>query len=362
MRPGIKSIISIMIGAALLVGALWYFHIIGGSKPESAGGKAPGIVAQVQTAPIREGVMTAYITSYGSVIPAPGALQSVSVPFESQVVQIMVSNGQKVNRSSSLLEIKPSPDTRLQLEAAQQDLDTARQTLKDVEGRFALKLATNDQILKARLSLRQSQLRVESLKKRGIGAPRTLTAPVNGLIKKVFVQEGAIVGAGQPLAEIVGQDRLEVRLGVEPDDIARVKDHQPVAITRVNVPALAPVTGQVRKVSYGVNPNTRLVDVFVSLPSTANFLLDESVTGKIAVDTSRGLIVDRSAVLPTGQGIYSLFTIQNGRAVKHQVRINLQNDQEVEIQDRGLQVGEPVVVVGNYELKDGMAVKIQETP
>ena len=281
MRPGIKSIVIIMIGVALLAVALWYFHIIGGPKPESAGGKAPGTVAQVQTAPIREGVMTAYITSYGSVIPAPGALQSVSVPFESQVVQIMVSNGQKVNRGNDLLEIKPSPDTRLQLEQAQQDLETAKQTLQDVEGRFALKLATNDQMLKARLSLRQAQLRLESLKKRGIGAPRIiLTAPVSGLIKKVFVQEGAIVGAGQPLAEIVGQDRLEVRLGVEPDDIARVKDHKPVAITRVNVPALAPVTGQVRKVSYGVNPNTRLVDVFVSLPSTGNFLLDECGYGQ----------------------------------------------------------------------------------
>jgi membrane fusion protein (multidrug efflux system) len=362
MRPGIKSIISIIvISAALLAVAIWRLHKVEGPGTETAG-EVQGTVAQVQTAPIREGVMTEYITSYGAVIPAPGALQSVSVPFESQVVKIMVSNGQKVNRGNSLLEIKPSPDTRLQLEQAQQNLETARQTLKDMEGRFALKLATNDQLLKARLNLRQAQLRVESMKKRGIGSPHTLSAPVSGLIKKVFVQEGAIVGAGQPLAEIVGQDRLEVRLGLEPDDIARVKDRQPVAITRVNVPALAPVTGHVRKVSYGVNPSTRLVDVFVSLPSTANFLLDESVTGKIAVASARGLIVPRSAVLPAGQDAYTLFTIQDGRAVKHLVRVNLQNDKEVQLQDGGLRVGEPVVVEGNYELKDGMAVKVQEAP
>jgi membrane fusion protein (multidrug efflux system) len=364
MRPGNKRIISIIVvGAAALVAvAIWYCQITGGSKPEKAGGQVQGTVAQVQTAPIREGVMTAYITSYGEVIPAPGALRSVSVPFESQVVRIMVSNGQKVNRGNSLLEIKPSPDTRLHLEQAQQDLETARQTLKDMEGRFALKLATNDQILKARLNLRQTQLRVASMKKRGIGSPRTLTAPMNGLIKKVFVQEGAIIGAGQPLAEIVGQDRLEVRLGVEPEDLSRVKDQQPVALTRVNVPALAPVIGRVRKISYGVNPNTRLVDVFVSLTSTTDFLLAESVAGKIAVARGRGLIVPRSAVLPAGDGSYSLFTITHGRAVKHLVRINLQNDKEVELQDGGLGVGEPIVVVGNYELKDGMAVKVQEAP
>ena len=115
----------IVILAAILAIAIWYFHIIGGPKPESAAQDIPEAVAQVQIAPIREGVMTEYITSYGSVIPAPGALQSVSVPFESQVVRIMVSNGQKVNRGNSLLEIKPSPDTRLQLEQAQQELETA---------------------------------------------------------------------------------------------------------------------------------------------------------------------------------------------------------------------------------------------
>jgi membrane fusion protein (multidrug efflux system) len=362
MRFELKNVVVIVvIILALLAVAVWRLQKVEGPETETTA-EVQGTVAQVKTAPVRAGEMTAYITSYGAVIPAPGALQSVSVPFQSQVVKIMVSNGQKVNRGNRLLEIEPSPDTRLKLEQAQQDLQTARETLKDVEGRIALKLATNAQILKARLNLRQAALRVQSLKKRGIGPPRTLAAPVNGLIKQVFVQEGAIVGAGQPLAEIVGQDRLEVRLGVEPDDIARIKDRQPVALTRVNVPALAPVTGHVRKVSYGVNPNTRLVDVFVTLPSTANFLLAESVAGKIAVASARGLIVPRAAVLPVGHGAFTLFTVKAGRAVKHLVRVNLENDREVELSGGDLRVGEPVVVAGNYELKDGMAVQVREAP
>ncbi len=360
MRPETKKIVIIVIVvAAILAVVLRLFK--GCSKPERT--EAQGAVAQVQTAPIREGLMTEYITTYGSVIPAPGALQTISVPFESQVVRIMVSSGQKVTRGNQVLEIMPSPDTSLQLEQAQQELETANETLKDAEGRFALKLATNDQVFKAKLKQRQAQLRVESMKKRGIGPPRTFSAPLSGLIKKVFVQEGAIVGAGQPLAEIVAQDRLEVRLGVETEDIDRVKERQPVAVTRVNVPALPPVTGNVRKISYRVNSNTRLVDVFVSLPSTTNFFLDDSVAGKIAVVSAQGLIVPRSAVLPAGDGASTLFTVQTGRAVKHQVRVNLQSDKEVELQDgSGLQAGEPVVIMGNYELKDGMAVKIQETP
>jgi membrane fusion protein, multidrug efflux system len=74
--------------------------------------------------------MTEQITAYGSFIPAPGALQTVSVQFESQVMQIMVSNGQKVSKGNDLVEVKPSPDTALQLEQAIQALDLARQSLQ----------------------------------------------------------------------------------------------------------------------------------------------------------------------------------------------------------------------------------------
>ena len=119
-------------------------------------------------------MLTENIAAYGSVIPAPGAVQTVSVPFESQVMQIMVSNGQKVSKGNDLLKIKPSPDTALQLEQAVQALDLARQSLQFVERKFELKLATNDQVLQARQALQQAQLRLESMKKRGVGAPRII--------------------------------------------------------------------------------------------------------------------------------------------------------------------------------------------
>ena len=159
----------------------------------------------------------------------------------------------------------------------------------------------------------------------------------------------------------MAQNRLEVRLGVEPEDINRVTPNQPVSLTRVNVPAAPAVTGHIRKISYGVDPATRLVDVFVTLPATADFLLDESISGEITVASVQGLIVPHSAVLPEGQG-YSLFTIEDNRAVKHLVQVGLRNDKEVEIKDADLQAGEPVVVLGNYELKDGMAVKVEVAP
>ncbi|HEY9074365.1 MAG TPA: efflux RND transporter periplasmic adaptor subunit [Desulfobaccales bacterium] len=357
MRWGRIVAIIVILVVILAVAVWWLRHV----EVEKTADEMPGPVAQVQTAPIRQGVLTEQITAYGSVIPAPGAVQTVSVPFESQVMQIMVSNGQKVAKGNDLLKIKSSPDTALQLEQAVQALDLARQSRQFVERKFELKLATNDQVLQARQALQQAQLRLESMKRRGVGAPRIIPADVGGLIKKVFAQEGAIVPAGNPLLEIVAQNRLEERLGVEPGAINRVSPNQPVSLTRVNVPTAPAVTGHIRKISYGVDPATRLVDVFVTLPATADFLLDESISGKITVASVQGLIVSQAAVLPEGQG-YSLFTIKDNRAVKHLVQVGLRNDQEVEIKGAGLKAGEPVVVLGNYELKDGMAVKVEAAP
>lgn len=355
-----RTIVILAIILLLLAVVIRRLYQAAGPGREAAS-QALGPVARVRTAPIREGVIAETIAAYGSVIPAPGAVHTVSVPFESQVVQIMVNQGQKVSKGNALLEIKPSPDTALQLEQASQTYDLARQSLSYVERKFELKLATNDQVLQAKQALQQAQSRLESLKRRKAEGLRIMHADVGGLIKKVFAQEGAIVPAGHPLLEIVAQNRLEVRLGVELDDINRVAPYQPVSLTRVNVPAAPAVIGHIRKISYGVDPATRLVDVFVTLPGTADFLLGEPTSGKIAVAAVRGLLVPRAAVLPEGHG-YSLFTIANGLAVKHLVKVGLRNDREVEVKDAGLQAGEPVVVLGNYELKDGMAVRVDPAP
>jgi membrane fusion protein (multidrug efflux system) len=321
--------------------------------------KGTGPVVSVKTVPLETGNISEDITVYGKVIPAPGATQAVSVPFQSHVRHVMVNNGQKVSRGDVLLKIGPSPDTRLQFSQAYASYESTKQALQNMQERFDLKLATNDQLLKAKLAFEQAQLRLESMKHQGIEGEQDIWADVGGLIKKVYVEEGAIVPAGNPLVEIVAQNRLEVRLGVETEDIGKVQPKQSVLLTQVNVSKSPAVSGQIRQISYAVNPSTRLVDVFVTLPLSAGFVLGESVLGKIAVSSSRGLIVPRSAVLPEGD-TYILFTVKNGRGVKHVVQLGLQSEKEVEVIGTGLQPGEPVVILGNYELKDGMAAKVED--
>lgn len=353
-----------MIAAAVVVvvggGYLWIF---GGGKVSGNDGadvlaEQEGPVAQVKTVPIKKGVITENVSITGTVVPTPDALQIVSVPFECRVRHVLVSEGQEVSLGENLLEIEPSPDTYLELEKARGGYEFTKESLRQMQQRFDLKLATNDQLQQAKQAFEEARLSLESMNKRGIDGPRKITTDAAGLSAKVHAQEGAIVPAGSPLVEIVVQNHLEVRLGIEPEDIDRVKPGRPVFLVRTNAPDSSAVTGQIRKISRSVNATTRLVDVFVTLPPSSQFLLGENVFGTIPTGSREGLVVPRSAVLPAEEQNV-LFTVLDGRAVKHAVQIVLENEKEIEVSGTDLQVGQPVVTLGNYELDDGMAVKAE---
>ena len=103
------------------------------------------------------------------------------------------------------------------------------------------------------------------------------------------------------------------------------------------------------------------MDVFVSLPDAAGFLLGEFVLGRLTVSSVHGMIVPRVAVLPE-KGRYVLFTVEKGRAVKKIVGIGLETAKEIEVTGAHLHPNDTVIVLGNHELRDGMAVRTKGAP
>ena len=346
----------------LAIDGFWFFYRaeVKKVKAENVAFVNTGPVASVKVASIKEKRISVSATVFGDVVPAPGAVQVASVPYEIRVDRVMVSAGQKVSRGDPLLEIEPSPDTLLQLEQAKTSYQISKQSLEHVKQLYDLKLATNTQVLKAEETFKQASSKLENLKKMGVDGRLITRSTESGLVSNVNVQEGAIVADGKPLVGVIAQNRLEVRLGVEPNDAERLSTGQIVTLSYVNEPSKKRVDGKVRKISRAVNTSTRLVDVFVSIPNSCGFLLGEYIRGTIETDSSYGMVVPRSAVLPEG-GNYVIYTIHNGHAVKHIVQMGTESGSQVQVSGGGLRPGDEVVVLGNYELSDGMAVKVEKT-
>ena len=355
-----KWIIIFIIATSIIVLAVGYFLLFvkPAEHPAASNLLKQSPVAKVRVAPIQQETITETITAYGTVAPAPGAVKTVSIRFESRVRHISVSEGQRISKGDVLLEIDPSPHAKLQMEEARRAYKSASQKLKKVQERFNLKLATRGELLTAEDVLQQARQRLKNLEQSGVGKVRQIRSTGSEIVYKVHVNQGSVIPGNSPFLEIVPQDRIEVHLNVEQDDVERLKLGQPVLLSSVNISQSPEVTGKIRTISQSVNPVTRLVNIFVSLPISSGYLLGGYVRGKIIIASKKTLVVPRDAVLPE-DGHYVLFTIKNGRAQKFIVKPGLENHLRVEVMDKDLKPGDLVVIQGNYELKDGMSVQTE---
>ncbi len=321
----------------------------------------PEPVALVRAVTVREGSLTATVSAYGTVISAPGARRSVAVPFAARVRRVLVGAGQAVAAGDTLLELDPSPEARLEAGQAREAFTAAQEQLAAARRRLELGLATRDDVARQEQAFADAAARRDAVA--AWAAAGVVTADDEGIVDRVDVAAGELVPAGGPLLALARPDRFAVRMGVEPEDAALVAPGQAVTIAPVGRAADGrTVAGTVRSVARQVNADTRLVPVLVApADSAATLLLGEFVRGDIAVHTARGLIVPRTALLPD-QDRYTLFTIRDGRVTRHLVALGVASDSLVAVRDTALALGDSVVVLGNYELADGMRVRLAGAP
>jgi RND family efflux transporter MFP subunit len=178
-----------------------------------------------------------------------------------------------------------------------------------------------------------------------------------GIVTKFDFQTGAMVPAGTALAVISGSSHLEAHLAIEAADSSRVKAGQKVSLASASRPDLAAADSAIRLVGASVDPVSGSTDAWAALPADGGWLAGEHIRAEIVLQTKDALVVPRSAVLPE-EGGNVLFTVKDGKAVKHTVEVGIAADDLLEVVSKDLHPGDPVVTVGNYELEDGMAVRL----
>src|SRR5437773_7506346 len=351
-----RIIIGIIAVVVIIAGLDWLAQEFGVGKEEKKAGPVP----HVQIAKVERKTVTEKVIVYGSVVAQPGKTHSVSIAFETRVRHIVVAPGQFVRENDPLVEIELSPGAQVQFQQAKNAAEAARKELKQAQERFNLKLATNQDLSAAEKTARDAEAQLGALQRAGAGGDNRIHSDMAGVIAKVNAQDGQIVPPGGPLVEIVAENEIEVKLGVEAEDLSEAQEGAPITIVPVNDPTAAKVQGTVRLVTRRIDATTRLVDVYVALPEATKLLLDGYVRGEIHRTEKDALVVPRSAVLANESREFVVFTVANNRATKHTVKIGAENPNEIQVIADDLHDGEPVVTVGNYELGDGMAVEIKK--
>jgi len=363
MKPGRLAIwITAMVAALLAAVVTGYFYGSQAHRGRTATAYVPsstgGPVAGVQVVSLSRQDIKEILVVYGTVVSALGKTETFSVPFECQVQSVFVTAGQVADANSALVAITPSPDTRLSLAQARSERDTAREDLALVQQRLKMKLATQQNLVSAKQKLQAAELKVTSMKDRGIDGRKIIRARSKGLISRIDVEPGQIVAAGTTLVEMIGRHQISVRLGIEHEDIGALQPGQPVELYPVNAPEKRATQGEIALITQRVNPQTRLVDVFVTPHDGIALMLNEYLESHVVLASDSGFVVPRSAVL-SQEGNHIVYTVRQDRAIRHVVNIGLETPDQVQILGDGLREGDRVVTTGNYELSEGMAVMVE---
>ncbi len=299
-----KRKILIFAGIMILLAVGWFWfaareHFRADSE-QKAKTSDVGPIAKVRVVPLKQETIMQTITAFGPVVTSSSGVQTVTASFECRIRRVRVTSGQQIETGDILIEVDPSPEALLLLETARTTFSLSEKALANTQERFNLKLATNQELLQAQQTMQEAQLRLFSLEARGLGREGKIKALYSGIITNVDVREGSLVVAGGPLLEISAWNKLEARLGVEPEDLSLVKPGQSVLLEAVSCGGFTPMAAQIRLIGRSVDQATGLVDVFVPLPADGNILLGDYLKARITVASKSALVVPRAALLPEG--------------------------------------------------------------
>ncbi len=163
------------------VGGYWLGHRgapeVGEGATTHEGGEAADAastqpVATVDTVAATLGPIVQTLDAYGTVISDPANLQTITAPYEGRLSKMLVSVGIPVAADQAVAEIEPSPDSQLALKQAKNAVDAAGRDLENTKERFAMKLATNQELQTSLNGVNDAKVKLDDLQARGIGSRR----------------------------------------------------------------------------------------------------------------------------------------------------------------------------------------------
>lgn len=366
----------------------------------------------VEVADVEIGSVADYLETTGTI--ESEAQADISAETTGTVTQIAVEEGDTVRKGQLLAVIEnPSLDASasraaIELERAEADLERARV----LHGQKAI---SDSELRQAEVSYRTAKASADEAR-RTRGFTR-LTSPIDGTVAIRDVRLGELT-SGRAF-QVVDLGRLRVIVQLPEKDLARVRVGQTVrlssaydeevvstgTVTRVS-PVVDPDTGTVR-VTIGVDPDQDALrpgqftkvrlevdrhDDVLTIPRRALTWEDGEPVAWVVADAppeeeeaeeGEGAEVEEAKEEAGGGGFLARVfgggeaeaepepeaeepkkpevEIPRRVAERHALEVGFMDPERVEVTE-GLEAGEPVVVVGNANLRDGAAVRLPEDP
>lgn len=245
------------------------------------------------------------------------------------------------------------------LGAARTRLENARRSLEMMEEGASteeLDMArANTEAAKARYSLAKLQLDYAAI-----------TSPVSGMVAKVFVDVGNMVGPGTALLAIVQEDPIEARVRVPEKHyrvFAEAGKRMAVWVSPAAYADQEPFSGFVESVAPVIDPASRTFEVTVSVKNPGGLLKPGMYANtEIVVGTMEDLLIVPESAVAMRDGEPLLFVLRHGKTDYVEmvsVELGIRRNRNVAVFGPVSET-DLLVFEGNAFLEDGQQVEVIE--
>jgi len=301
-----------------------------------------------------------------------GSLEGLSDPtvaaeVSGRVLKVLARQGQHVKKGQEIALLNPI-DYQLQrrealsevarLEALQENQKRlVERNTRLVERNFISEHALDD-VKTLEIALRRQ---LEGAKSRLATIEHNtsktrLLSPVDGVVESRQVAEGDYVKVGDPLFQIISNQRLRAHLPFPEGIAAQIRPGLEVRLTTPT--SDVEIVSRIKELKPAIGAGNRAIEVLADVENQPGWHTGASVNGVVILGVRKDVVVvpEQSVVLrPAGEVVYAVNQAQVHQRVVH---TGLRQDGMVEIID-GVEVGERIVLDGAAFLTDGAKISIQ---
>ena len=331
---------------------------VGGS--DIAYSKEQAWKVEFANAPVKKQPFSDIIKTSGQILSAPGD-EVIVVAKAGGIVRFSGSKsiiGSEVSAGTNLFIIASGDfaegnidaaykEAKANYEKAKLDYERASELVKD-------KIVSEKDFQDARLKYENAQTTYNTLAKNYSSSGLSVSAPMSGFVKNIFVSEGQFVAGGTPLAAISKNKKLVLQANVSQKYFDRLS-----AITSANfkttdsekIVSTTDFNGKV--ISYGksASANSPFIPITFEIDNISNI-----IPGSVAEVYLKSFPIPDAMVIPASslieeQGSFFVYVQTGGESFqKREVKLGASDGMNVQVLS-GIAEGERVVTNGAYQIK-----------
>lgn len=339
------------ITAAVIAAALWPRLMPSSTDDGSPAAGAGGGAAPVRTQRVEPEAFESRLAFNGTLM----ADQSINIRSElrGKVEQIHFTDGQDVT-TGDLIVVIESGELEAELRSLQEQLALAETQADRLQNLFKTGSVTASERDDA--ASRREVLRAEAERLQVRLAKTRITAPFDGTLGLRNISTGDLVEADTLITTLQTVANLTVDFSVPERFLSLVQPHTELSLRVAGHEQ--PFTAIVRAIDPRVDIATRTLTVRAEVDNPERKLLPGNYARvELVSRNDAALVVPSIAVLQSLDAV-SVFTVEDGIAVRHAVQTGHRDENRVEIL-QGLEPGVEIITSGIQAVRDGQRVNIQ---